>query len=145
MRTATVLAVAFLANVAAGCGSDSENSSDRGAPTTGAKQPGNTQTKTNEAMAPKKATAPREVYRNEVKDCVEGVAFKTADAGNALRVETPGGQFIANIQTFRSEREAQRFNAQVELDHAYGGKGVAVWLKDADETQRTVVADCLTP
>lgn len=84
-------------------------------------------------------------YRAQVADCVEEVGFVTRDAGNALRVESPAGNLIANIQTFPSRREAARFNADVEVLHAGGGRGVAVWLRDADDTQQRVVADCLAP
>jgi len=84
-------------------------------------------------------------YRAQVAECVEEVGFVTRDAGNALRVESPAGNLIANIQTFASRREAARFNADVEVPHAGGGRGVAVWLRDADDTQQRVVADCLTP
>jgi hypothetical protein len=80
-----------------------------------------------------------------VADGVEEVGFVTSDAGNALRVESPAGNQIANIQTFHTRREATRFNADVEVPHAGGGRGVAVWLRDADAMQRRVVADCLTP
>lgn len=71
--------------------------------------------------------------------------FTTRDAGNALRVESPGGDLIANIQTFPTVAEAEKFNAAVEVDHAGGGKGVAVWLADAEETEKRVVTDCLKP
>ena len=50
-----------------------------------------------------------------------------------------------NIQTFKTEREAAKFNAQLKVDHAAGGQGVAVWLRDAGERERAVVTDCLTP
>jgi hypothetical protein len=84
-------------------------------------------------------------YRAQVADCVEEVGFVTRNAGAALRVESPGGRLIANVQTFPSRGEAARFNADVEVPHAGGGRGVAVWLRDADDTERRVVADCLTP
>ena len=84
-------------------------------------------------------------YRAQVADCVEGVGFVTRDAGNALRVETSGGNLIANIQTFPSRPEARQFNRDVGVPHAAGGRGVAVWLRDADDAQRRVIADCLTP
>jgi hypothetical protein len=86
-----------------------------------------------------------ESYRAQVSDCVEEVGFVTRDAGNALRVESPGGSLISNIQTFPSRSRAQGFAADVAVAHAYGGRGVAVWLRDADDTERRVVADCLTP
>jgi hypothetical protein len=84
-------------------------------------------------------------YRAQVADCVEEVGFVTRATGNALRVESPAGNLIANVQTFPSRRAASRFNADVEVPHAAGGRGVAVWLRDADDTQQRVVADCLTP
>ena len=59
-------------------------------------------------------------------------------------VETAGGAPVANVQTFRSRAEAARFNAEVAIPHAGGGRGVAVWMT-SDENQRAVVADCLTP
>jgi hypothetical protein len=83
-------------------------------------------------------------YRAQVANCVEDVGFVTRDAGNALRVESPGGDLIANIQTFPSRSKARQFNRDVDVPHAGGGRGVAVWLRDADDAQRRVVADCLT-
>jgi hypothetical protein len=84
-------------------------------------------------------------YRERVADCVGGLGFETRNAGNALRVESPGGRLIANIQTFPSAAEAREFNKQVAVAHGYGGRGVAVWLRDAGADDRATVADCLTP
>jgi hypothetical protein len=84
-------------------------------------------------------------YRAQVADCVEEVGFVTRAAGNALRVESPGGNLIANIQTFPSRSEARQFNSDVEVPHTGGGRGAAVWLRDSGDTQRRVVADCLIP
>jgi len=71
--------------------------------------------------------------------------LNTRDAGNALRVESPGGRIVANIQTFGSTAEAAKFSAAVEVPHAAGGKGVAVWLANAGDDDKSLVTGCLTP
>ena len=52
---------------------------------------------------------------------------------------------IANIQTFASSAEAREFHSRLEGDGTHGRRGVAVWLADADDRQKRVVGDCLTP
>jgi hypothetical protein len=84
-------------------------------------------------------------YRARVSECLEGVAYRLSRAGNALRVSTPGGRDIGNVLTFKSVREAERFNAEVEVDHAAGGRGVAVFFVTARDVDKRVVTDCLTP
>jgi hypothetical protein len=121
----TTLALAAFTLAISGCGSEnSGDSRDSGEP----------------SSEPK-----RQSYRTQVTECVEEVGFVTRDAGNALRVESPGGTLIANVQTFPSRSEARPFNRDVEVPHTAGGRGVAVWLRDVDDTQQRVVADCLTP
>lgn len=129
-----MMLVAVVAASLAGCGDEDGGGGNKTAEATTA----TAQSTTAKPSQPKP-------YRDRVADCVEDVGFKTRDAGNALRVESPGGSLIANIQTFATAAEARRFDAQVEVPHAYDGQGVAVWLVDADDTQRRVVADCLTP
>lgn len=134
MRPRAALPLALLA-LAAGCGSDSDTAKKEPAPSA---PPADT-------TAAKPGGEKPKPYREQVADCVDQVGFTTRDAGNALRVESPGGDLIANIQTFPTAAEAEKFNAAVEVDHAGGGKGVAVWLADAEDAEKRVVADCLKP
>lgn len=84
-------------------------------------------------------------YRQQVRACVEGLGFDTRPAGNAMRVESPGGRLIANIQIFHTKLAARRFGSRLLVDGNWGGKGVAVWLRDASGDDKATVQDCLTP
>jgi hypothetical protein len=84
-------------------------------------------------------------YRQQVSDCLRNVGYQTRDAGNALRVQRPTGDLIANIQTFPSAKAAARFARGLVGDGRAGGRGVAVFLRDADGAAKRVVAGCLTP
>ena len=48
---------------------------------------------------------PVKAYRSDLRDCLDGVGYDTPDAGNAIRVQTPAGTSIANIQTFKTEKQ----------------------------------------
>ena len=125
--------------LAIGCGDD-ESEPDRA---------GAGPAKTSAEQTPPARTAEEhhepKAYRERVANCVGGVGFDTRNAGNALRVESPGGDRIANIQTFKTAAEARRFHSRLAVEGTHGGRGVAVWQADADDTQKRVVGDCLTP
>lgn len=85
-------------------------------------------------------------YRQSVAECAEEVLYSTRDAGNALRIESSTGRrILANVQVFESEREANKFEDQLDVPGESGGKGVAIWLKDAEPRDMRIISDCLTP
>lgn len=94
---------------------------------------------------PQSASKPAESYRARVTDCLTNVGYNVSHAGNALRVQRPAGELIANVQTFPTSKAARRFESKLLVDGRGGGRGVAVFLRDADDTAKAVVADCLTP
>lgn len=106
---------------------------------------GSSQSGTDEKQGARPQTTRPKSYRAALADCARDVAYTTRNAGNALRIESPGGRLVANVQVFRSASAAQRFEDEVLVEHAYGGRGVAVWLRDANGSDKEVVTDCLTP
>jgi hypothetical protein len=123
----------------AGCGSDD---SDRGTTAAVSKPAAASTAPTTITAAAKPAAKP---YKQQLVDCLKDVAYATRQAGNVLRVESQGGDLIANIQVFATVRDARRFEDQLEVDHASGGKGTAIFLRDAGGDDRKVITDCLTP
>lgn len=145
-RTILVACVAALSVCAlAGCGSD--NSTDEKTPSATVQEPTQTTAPKPEPTPETKATpaVSKADYRAAVADCAEGLGYKTRDAGNALRIESPAGHMKANVQTFGSAKAARNFYGQLEVDGAQGDKGVAIWLADAGDSDRAVIQDCLTP
>lgn len=136
-RRCSVAVVIAFALAIAGCGDTVEDSAPQAAAESEGKAP---------APQPKPKPARKPSYRVQIAECVEDVGYSTRDAGNALRVESStGANLKANVQVFKSKSEAQEFAAQLEVDGTYGGKAVAVWLKDAGDSDRAVIGDCLTP
>lgn len=84
-------------------------------------------------------------YRERVDSCLRNVGYQTRSAGNAMRVERPDGRLIANVQTFKTAKRAHRFADGLVVAGAWGGRGVAVFLRDADSDAKAVVKGCLTP
>jgi hypothetical protein len=83
-------------------------------------------------------------YRQQVTGCLDEVLLQHRKAGNALRVETPGGEQVANVLVFPTPRAAREYASRLLVAGVPGGRSVAVWL-GANDDQKAVVRDCLTP
>ena len=138
---ATAPLTLVLALLLAACSSDEQTAdTDSGSTHEASTQKAQSQPK----PQPKPEAKPKaKSYRERVADCAEDALFKTRDAGNALRVESPAGRPVANVQVFNSRSEAADFAQQLEVPHASAGKGVAVWLAGGSDSDQAVVTDCL--
>lgn len=126
-----VAGILSVAVMGVGCGSSSSSPDDDGP-------------SSSSSTSHRRETKAR-TYKSRVRTCLEGVGYEVSEAGNATRVQSPGGRRIANIQFFKTEAQAKRFYKRLLVDGAGGGKAVAIYLEGGSDSDRAVVGDCLTP